>query len=172
MKKISLFVVAALVILSGCGNSLDGEPSSETPSLTTAPGTSLQTTSHSISTTTTSNVDTSSSRPANLTDEEVGERAVAAEEDRIETVLSELDNVTAFSVDDVAQSEYTVLKYNNTGAIVIVRGVHSGKIECDDGEGLNFDGARTETQYFVTEASTRLIQVNERVYGLSPNPCS
>lgn len=169
MKKLALFVVASLMILSGCGSDLDGSPSSKTISPTTAPETPLRATSHSTSTT---NVDTPSSRPGNLTDEEVGARAVAAEEDRIETVLSELDNVTAFYVGDVGQSEYSVLEYNSTGAIVVVRGIHSGTIDCADGEQYTFDGARTETRYFVTEESARVIQVHERVYGLSSNPCT
>jgi len=172
MDKTILFVFVVLATLSGCGNNLDGSPSSETMSPTTAPETPLRTTSHPTPTPNVSNVDTPSSRPANLTDEEIGARAVAAEEDRIETVLSELDNVTAFYVGDVEQSEYSVLEHNSTGAIVVVRGVHSGRIDCNDGEEFTFDGARTETRYFVTEGSIRLIQVYDRVYGLSPTPCT
>ena len=108
----------------------------------------------------------------NLTDEEVGARAVVAEEERIKTVLAGLDNVTNFYVGDVGQSVYSVLKYNSTGAVVVVRGVHSGTLECGGGDQYVFDGARTETQYFVTEQSAKLIRVNESVYGLSRSPCT
>ena len=171
MEKTALLLVAALVVLSGCGSALDGDTASETTAPTTAPGTSFQT-DHSTSTTTASDVDTTSSRPANLTDRAVGARAAAAEEERIETVLSGLDNITEFYVGDVGQSAYSILEYNDTGAIVIVRGVHSGTLDCGGGDQYVFDGARTRTRYFVTEQSVRLVRVNESVYGLSTNPCT
>lgn len=55
--------------------------------------------------------------------------------------------------------------------LVRVRGVHSGGLECETNESYTIDGWRTETRYFVTEGSVRLVTVSKDVIGKGYDPC-
>lgn len=100
--------------------------------------------------------------------EDAGERAIAAEEERIERVTADWENLSALYIGDIRQPEYTISDRNETGVTVIVVVGHSLSFEeCNH----YVDGATTRVQYFVTENSVRLLTIIEDVYGRYNRPC-
>jgi hypothetical protein len=166
----TLAVLALCVGLSACLGPGGGQTAGDPPTAdTTTPDGPPETASPVASREGTA---TGATPPAStLSNESASRRAVAAEERRIGETLSGWANISWYSTGDVAQSEYTVLDRNETGVLVRVRGVHSGGLECETNESYTIDGWRTETRYFVTEGSVRLVTVSKDVIGKGYDPC-
>lgn len=95
------------------------------------------------------------------TNQSVGERAISAEQTRIEQKAGNYDFLMGLGFGILVPAESEVVQRNGTGAVVRVTVGYSYEVDCDgDGDPeLASDGATTETTYFVTETDERLLTV-------------
>jgi hypothetical protein len=93
----------------------------------------------------------------------VGERAIAAEQARIEQQANTYKNLTGLRFGTIEPADSEVVSRNSTGVIAEVSVGYSASIDCDgDGEPDSaVDGANTVTTYFITENNSRLTEVSQ-----------
>lgn len=127
-----IVLLLVLVVLAGCV----GTPAGDTPTPTNSP------------------TPTATPDPPNET---ARNQAIAAEKDRIRTALDGRENLTGLGFGILRPAEAEVTERNATGAFVDVMVGYSFTIEnCG-----SYDGATTETRYFVSPDRTRLIDVEQ-----------
>ncbi|SHH53073.1 hypothetical protein [Halobaculum gomorrense] len=146
-------VLCVLVVAAGClGPAGVATPATDTPteppSATSTPG---QTPTQTAPVT------------PPVSDEVAGERAVAAEQARIERIAAGNDTLTGLSFGILRPDEFEVVDRNRTAVIVRVTVGYSVSFDCDgDGEPeSSADGAYTEATYLVTETETELRAVSQ-----------
>lgn len=100
------------------------------------------------------------------TNQSLGERAISAEQTRIEGKATEYDNLSGLGFGILVPAESEVVQRNGTGAVVRVTVGYSYEVDCDgDGDPDSAsDGATTETTYFVDETDERLLTVAQDFY--------
>lgn len=105
----------------------------------------------------------SSTASPTLSDADAGERAVAAEEDRLRRLDGEDDRIVGLTFEMLDRAEYEVRGRNASGVVVRVTSAYSASIDCDrDGDPeLASDGASTVATYQVAGPETRLLGVSQ-----------
>jgi hypothetical protein len=137
-----------LFALAGCLGGVGQSPSSPAPSATPSPTTTATLTP-----------------TATLSTDDAGERAIAAEQSRIERRLGEYEAVGGLGFGILRPAESEVVARNGSGVVVRVTAGYSLELDCD-GDGTpeeSLDGAGTETTYAVSEAGARLAGVSRGV---------
>lgn len=132
----ALLAVSALVVAAGCvGGVADQSP---TPSA-------------------------SPSATETIADEDAGQRAITAEQARVERVAADVENLTGLVFGTLDPAEYEVRRRNASGVVVRVDVGYSVSVDCDgDGEfDYSLDGANTVATYVVTDERTRLLSVSQ-----------
>ncbi|WP_380675256.1 hypothetical protein [Salinigranum sp. GCM10025319] len=148
--------LCVLVGLAGCTGSVadpSGEPTAD-PS-----------TDRSTPTTTETTLSPTDAVPP-ISDEEAGERAIAAEKARIGNVTADWENRTDLSFGILRPAEYEVRSRNASGVVLSVTVGYSTSFSC----GTSVDGAATTTRYVVTPETVRLVAVEQDVPE-SPSYC-
>ena len=162
-------VLCILVGLAGCTGSVAG-PSGES-TVETTPGSSTDRTTDGA--TPSSHTATDPAAPSSPTesipsvsDEAAGDRAIAAEKERIRNVTADWANRTDLRFGILRPAEYEVRSRNASGVVLSVTVGYSTSFSC----GTSVDGAATKTRYFVTPERVRLVAVEQDVPE-SPSYC-
>ncbi|WP_277553352.1 hypothetical protein [Halobaculum limi] len=149
ISALRLLVVCCLVASAGCLG-----PSGAAPSTTDAP---------TDSPAATPTVTPTATPTPPVSAEAAGERAIAAEKDRIERVAADDDTLTGLAFGILRPAEFEVVEWNRTSITVRVRVGYSVSFDCDgDGDPeSSADGAYTEATYLVTETETELRTISQ-----------
>ncbi|SFR57735.1 hypothetical protein SAMN04487947_2478 [Halogeometricum rufum] len=147
-----LLLVCVLLVLAGCLGGVGESPSSPTSSAT-PPATPTPTPTPTPTST------------ATISADDAGERAIEAEQSRIERRLSEYEAVGGLGFGILRPAESEVVERNESGVVVRVSVGYSLELDCD-GDGTpdeSLDGTSTETTYVVSESGVRLTGVSRDV---------
>ncbi|MGZ0747129.1 DUF7537 family lipoprotein [Haloparvum sp. AD34] len=136
-SRIGPLAVAVLLVLAGCS----GMPSGGSQTTQSSEKTTVQT--PSIST------------------ETAKEQALEAEETRIKRILENASNITG-SVGVYGEKKATVLNRSSEGIRIRVVMSYSYEYHCNGKDG-NVDSLTTQAVYFVTNDSTKLVEVEKEV---------
>jgi hypothetical protein len=140
-------LVCLLVLVAGCAG---GPPATPTQPETTPAATP-----------------TSSPTPTEqVSDAAAGERAIAAEKQRITAETRDWEHLTDLSFGILRPASYSVVNRTESGVLVTVQVGYSMEFACgaSDDPTDAVDGAATETEYRVTTAETRLVSVEQDLY--------
>lgn len=144
----AVLVLALLAVASGCSG---------------GPGTAATPTRGASTTAAT----TTATPTSTLAAHDAGERAVAAEQERIEAVAAEFGNLTGLTFGAVNPPEFEVIDRNASGVVVRVTVGYSVSVDCDgDGDPESaVDGASTVARYRVTDDAVALLAVTRAFLG-------
>ncbi|MFC5367811.1 hypothetical protein [Salinirubrum litoreum] len=147
-------LLCLLVLIAGCAG---GPPATPTQSETTPTPTQSQTTAPP----------TSSPTPTvQLSNATAGERAIAAEKQRISAETSDWEDLTDLSFGILRPATYSVVNRTESGVLVSVQVGYSMEFACGPSDDPTdaVDGAATETRYLVSPEETRLVSVQQELY--------